>query len=158
MIRMMQSSMKGETDMTEDRIKEQEMVPRLAELEKLESIEVGGETAIGDEVIGAVAGVAAREIEGVASLGTSSIRRNIAERVGTREQRARGVGVEAGRREAILDIDLRIVYGFSIPETVVKVRQNVVQRVLEVCGLVTKEINVNVVGIEFSDRTPTRVD
>ena len=158
MIRMMQSSMKGETDMTEDRIKEQEMVPRLAELEKLESIEVGGETAIDDEVIGAVAGVAAREIEGVASLGTSSIRRNIAERVGTREQRARGVGVEAGRREAILDIDLRIVYGFSIPETVVKVRQNVAQRVLEVCGLVTKEINVNVVGIEFSDRTPTRVD
>ncbi len=155
---MMQPSMKGETDMTEGRIKEQEMVPRLAELEKLESIEVGGETAIGDEVIGAVAGVAAHEIEGVASLGTSSIRRNIAERVGTREQRARGVGVEAGRREAILDIDLRIVYGFSIPETVVKVRQNVAQRVLEMCGLVTKEINVNVVGIEFSDRTPTRVD
>ena len=66
--------------------------------------------------------------------------------------------MEAGRREAILDIDLRIVYGFSIPETVVKVRQNVAQRVLEMCGLVTKEINVNVVGIEFSDRTPTRVD
>ena len=144
--------------MTEQRITEQEMMPRLAELEQLREIEVGGQTEINDEVIGAIAGVAALEIEGVSSLGTSSIRRSIAERVGSRETRARGVGVEAGRREAILDIDLQIVYGFSIPETVVKVRQNVARRVLEMCGLVAKEININVVGIEFPDRMPGRVE
>ena len=144
--------------MTEQRITEQEMMPRLAELEQLREIEVGGQTEINDEVIGAIAGVAALEIEGVSSLGTSSIRRSIAERVGSRETRARGVGVEAGRREAILDIDLQVVYGFSIPETVVKVRQNVARRVLEMCGLVAKEININVVGIEFPDRMPGRVE
>jgi uncharacterized alkaline shock family protein YloU len=144
--------------MTEQRITEQEMVPRLAEIEKLEEIQVGGETEINDEVIGAIAGVAAREIEGVSDLGTSSIRRTIAERVGGREIRARGVGVEAGRREAILDIELNIVYGFSIPETVVKVRQNVARRVLEVCGLVSKEININVVAISFPERMPGRVE
>ncbi len=144
--------------MTQERIKEQEMVTRLAEIDKLTEIEVGGETDINDEVIGAIAGVAAREIEGVSSLGTSSIRRTIAERVGGREQRARGVGVEAGRREAVLDIDLQVVYGFSIPETVVKVRQNVARRILEICGLLAKEININVVGIEFPDRMPGRVE
>jgi uncharacterized alkaline shock family protein YloU len=144
--------------MTQDRIKEKEMVSRIAEIEELREIEVGGETDINDDVIGAVAGVAAREIEGVASLGSSSIRQAIAERVGNAEQRARGVAVEAGRREAILDIDLRVVYGFSIPETVIKVRQNVARRVIEICGLVTKEININVVGIEFPDRMPGRVE
>ena len=144
--------------MTDDRIKEQEMVPRLAELKNIDGIQVGGETAIDDEVIGAIAGVAAREIEGVASLGTSSIRRSVAERVGGREQRARGVGVEAGRREAILDIDVRVIFGHSIPETVVKVRQNVANRVLEMCGLVTKEININVVGIEFPEKGLGRVE
>ena len=144
--------------MTDSRIKEQEMVNRLAEIQKLEEIQVGGETAIDDEVIGAIAGVAAREIDGVASLGTSSIRRTVAERVGGREQRARGVGVEAGRREAILDIDIRVVYGFSIPQTVVQVRQNVANRVLELCGLVTKEININVVGIEFPEKGSGRVE
>ena len=143
--------------MTQDRIKEQEMLPRLAEIDRLKEVEVGGETEINGEVIGAVAGVAAREIEGVSALGTSSIRSAISERVGGREQRARGVGVEAGRREAILDIDLQIIYGFSIPETVVKVRQNVAHRVLELCGLVAKEININVVGIEFPERMPGRV-
>jgi uncharacterized alkaline shock family protein YloU len=144
--------------MNQDRIIEQEMIPRLAELEQLQEIEVGGETEINDEVIGAIAGVAAREIEGVSSLGTSSIRRSIAERVGGHESRARGVEVEAGRREAILDIDLHVIYGFSIPETVVKVRQTVARRVLEMCGLVTKEINIHVVGIDFADKVPSRVE
>ena len=144
--------------MTQDRIKEQEQTTRLAELRQLQEIEVGGETEINDEVIASIAGIAAREIEGVAALGTSSIRRAIAERVGAAEQRSRGVAVEAGRREALLDIDLRVVYGFSIPEIVVKVRQNVARRVLEMCGLVTKEINVNITAIDFPERTAGRVE
>ena len=143
--------------MAQERIKEQEMGARLAEIDKLQEIEVGGETEINDDVIAAIAGVAAREIEGVFNLGSSSIRRTIAERVGGREQRSRGVGVEAGRREAILDIDLQVIYGFSIPETILKVRHNVARRILELCGLITKEININVAGIEFPDRMPGRV-
>ena len=141
-----------------EKIREQEMVPRLAEIEGLQEIHVGGETEIADEVIGAIAGVAAGEIEGVSSLGTNSIRRTISERMGGAERRARGVGVEAGRREAILDLDLRVIYGFSIPQTVVNVRHAVAHRVLELCGLITKEINVNVVGIDFPGRMPGRVE
>ena len=144
--------------MTEQRIVEQEMESRLAEIEGLQEIQVGGETALDDEVIGAIAGVAAREVEGVSSLGTSSIRRAVAERLGGGDHRARGVAVEAGRKEAVLDVDLRVIYGFSIPETVVNVRQNVARRVLELCGLVTKEININVVGLEFPERLPGRVE
>ena len=144
--------------MAEDKIREQEMVSRLAEIGQLQEIEVGGETTINDEVIGAIAGVATREIDGVSTLGTSSIRRAISERLGGSEQRGRGIGVEAGRREAILDIELRVIYGYSIPELIVKVRHNVAHRVLELCGLVSKEININVVGIEFPERMPGRVE
>lgn len=144
--------------MAPERIKDHEMVTRMEEISNMVEIEVGGETDIEDDVIAAVANSAATEVDGVASLGDSNIRSNIAERVGGREKRARGVGVEAGRREAILDIDLRVMYGCSIPETVMKVRQNVAHRVLEICGLVTKEINVNVVGIEFPERMPGRVE
>ena len=133
-------------------------MPRLAELERLEEIQVGGETEISDEVIGAIAGVAAREIEGVSSLGANSMRRTIGERVRGAEQRARGVGVEAGRKEAILDIGMRVVYGFSIPETVVNVRHRVAHHVLEYCGLVSKEININVLGIDFPLRVLGRVE
>ena len=144
--------------MVQDRIKEQEQTTRLAELEQLQEIEVGGQTEINDEVIASIAGIAAREIEGVAALGTSSPRRAIAERIGAAEQRSRDVAVEAGRKGALLDIDLRVIYGFSIPEIVVKVRQNVARRVLEMCGLIAKEININITAIDFPERTPGRVE
>jgi uncharacterized alkaline shock family protein YloU len=140
------------------KILEQEMTTRLQEVEALKELEVGGETSIDDDVIGAIAGVAAKEIEGVSELGGQSLRRTIAERVGGSEERARGVEVEAGRREAILDLELRVVYGFSIPEIVIKVRQVVAHRVLELLGLVTKEINIRVVGIDFPDRMPGRLE
>ena len=140
------------------KILEQEMTTRLQEIEALKELEVGGETSIDDYVIGAIAGVAAKEIEGVSALGGQSLRRTIAERVGGAEGRARGVEVEAGRREAILDLELRVVYGFSIPEIVIKVRQVVAHRVLELVGLVTKEINIRVVGIDFPDKMPGRLE
>ncbi len=63
------------------------------------------------------------------------------------------MAVEAGKREAILEIDLRIMYGHSIPEVVIKVRESVARRLLEICGLVAKEINIDVVGIDFPERT-----
>ena len=138
-------------------IRELEMIPKLEELEQLE-IPVGGATNIEAEVIGAIAGVAAQSVEGVASLGTTSLRRAVRERMGSAERRARGVEVEVGRREAILDIRIRVIYGYIIPKTVVEVRHLVADRLLRLCGLVAKEINIRVTGIEFPARMPGRVE
>ena len=111
--------------------------------------EIPGQTIIDDQVIGAIAGTAAQEVEGVASLGSSSVRRIIAERLGGAERRARGVGVVSGRREAIMDVEVNVYYGYSIPNIVNQVRENVSLRIQDMCGLVTKEINITVTGIEF---------
>jgi uncharacterized alkaline shock family protein YloU len=119
---------------------------------------IPGETAIEDEVIASIAGVAAREVEGVSSLGTSSIRRTLAERLAGTEARSRGVEVEAGKKEAILDLTVNVIYGFSIPDVVDQVRSTVAKRLEEMTGLVAKEINVSVVGIEFPERMPGKVE
>ena len=140
------------------KIEEQEMSTRLQEIATLDEIEVGGETFIDDEVVAAITGMAAKEVEGVSELGGRSLRRTVAERVAGANEHARGVEVEAGRKEAILDLEMRVLYGFSVPEIVIKVRQLVAQRVLELLGLVTKEINIRVVGIDFTDRIAGRVE
>ena len=139
-------------------IRELEMMPKMEEISRLEEIHVGGTTNIEPEVIAAIAGVAAEAVEGVAALGTTSLRRTIRERVGGAERRARGVSVEVGRREVILDIQVRVIYGYSVPRTVISLRQNVADRLLKLCGLVAKEINVRVTGIEFPERMPGRVE
>ena len=139
-------------------IRELEMMSKMEELRRLEEIPVGGMTNIQPEVIGAIAGVATQSVDGVASLGTTSLRRTLSERLGGAERRARGVEVEVGTREAILDISVRISYGHSIPTVVAAVRRAVAANLLTLCGLVAKEINVRVVGMEFPDRMPGRVE
>jgi len=139
-------------------IRELEMMPNMEEISRMEEIVVVGTTNIQPEVIGAIAGIAAQAVEGVASLGTTSLRRTLSERLGGGERRARGVEVEVGTREAILDINFRVVYGYSIPVVVATVRNNVAGQLLTLCGLVAKEINVRVVGMEFPDRMPGQVE
>lgn len=136
---------------------ELEMIPKMEDIGRLEEIIVGGTTNIDPEVIGSIAGIAVQSVEGVSSLGTPSLRRTIRERLGTAERQARGIEVEVGRREVVLDINIRIVYGYNIPRTVISVRQIVADHLLNLCGLIAKEINVKVIGIEFPDKMPGRV-
>ena len=147
-----------EEEMVQERIKEKEMGARLAELEMVEEILVGGETSIDDDVIAAIAGVASQEVEGVSSMGTTSIRRSLSETMGRSERRARGVEVEHGKKEAIIDLTVNVIYGFNIPSIIINVRKNVAARLLDLCGLVAKEINVTVAGIEFPERMPGKLE
>ena len=138
-------------------IKELQMLPHLDSLARLESIEVGGTTRISEEVVAAITAKAVGEIPGVAEVGLKTVGRFLAEALGGADRAARGVEAEVGRKEAIVDVTLRVVYGTSIPATVVAVRYNVADRLLGLCGLVAKEINVRVAGLEFPDRMPGRV-
>ena len=135
-----------------------EMTTKLAELEKQTEYVVGGETTIEDEVIAAIAGMAAQQVEGVASLASTSMRRSIARAFGAEEKRAKGVKVEAGKKEVIIDLKLVVIYGFSIPNVIIEVRKKVAHQLLEMVGLIAKEINVDVASIEFPERMPGKVE
>ena len=143
---------------TEDRFHEDEMGDKIKELYEGGEYMVAGQTDIEDEVVGAIAATAAREVEGVADIGTSSIRRTLKETFGGAEKRARGTVVETGRREAIVELTIKVVYGYNIPQIVIDVRKRVGARLLEIAGLIAKEVDVHVVGIEFPDRLPGRVE
>ena len=144
--------------MDQAKIKEKEMGQRLEELEKVEEIMIGGETSIDDDVIASIAGVAAQEVEGVASMGTTSIRRSFSKTLGRSDRRSEGVAVEHGKKEAIVDLTLNVIYGFNIPNIIIDVRKNVAARLLDLSGLVAKEINITVAGIEFPERMPGRLE
>ena len=58
--------------MAQRRIEEQEMTQRLEEIRAAGEVEVGGETSINDDVLASIAGIAARQVQGVSALGTSS--------------------------------------------------------------------------------------
>ena len=67
-------------------------------------------------------------------------------------------GVEQGKKEAILDLSIQVVYGFSIPQIVIEVRKKVGASLLEMAGLIAKEVNINITGIAFPERMPGKVE
>ena len=118
---------------------------------------VPGTTNIQNGVIEAVVGHVASTVEGVARVGTGGPVPTIARLVrSTATQMASGVEAEAGRSEAILDIDITVDYGHSIPDVIKRIRESVAAQLKEQVGLVAKEIKVRVAAIDFPDRLPSR--
>ena len=72
----------------------------------------------------------------------------------TAAARATGVGVEAGQKEAIINLNVVMVYGGRIPNVVQEIRKTVAQELFDQIGLVVKEINGG--GIECLAGSPSR--
>lgn len=114
-----------------------------------EMVEIKGETIIEDSVIASLAAMAAREVEGVVSLGKSAIRRMIAERLGGIDKSA--VQVASNQNNVIADLTLTIRYGYNIPQTVSEVRRRVASTLMDNAGLIAKEVHIHVSSIEFPE-------
>ena len=120
---------------------------------------VPGTTEIQASVIAAIVGHVAGNVDGVERLGgTGGIVRAVADTVRSKAAAlSTGVDVEAGSKEAIIDIHVTVTYGFRIPLVVQHVREEIAKELHNLLGLVAKEINVTVVGIEFTPGSNTRV-
>ncbi len=114
-------------------------------------VPIQGGLSIDDDVIGSIAAMVATNVEGVVSLGTSSFKKVLAERVKRKQRKSRGIEVAAGLKEAILDIDLKVFYGYSIQNVVREVRFSVATKILELTGLNAKAINIYVIGVDLKN-------
>lgn len=110
-----------------------------------------GRTAIADQVVTKVAGIAAREVAGVFELGGGAARAigAVTQRVGVGDERTRGVNVEVGERQAAVDLKIVVEYGESIPAVSAQVRENVIARIEGITGLDVTEVNVDVNDLWF---------
>lgn len=113
-----------------------------------------GKTHIANGVVAKIAGIAAREIEGVHELSSSGLS-NLATRITRGDTRATGVSVEVGEREAAVDLAAVMEYGVSIPQVAEAVRRNVMDRIHEMTGLLVKEVNIDVSDLYFPEDETT---
>lgn len=109
-----------------------------------------GTTKIADVVVQKIAGLAAREVPGVRSLGGGAARTMGALRSripGAGTSHGQGVTVEVGERQAAVDLDMLVEYGVSIPVLARTVRQNVISSIEEMTGLEVVEVNITVADV-----------
>lgn len=113
-----------------------------------------GKTVISDSVVAKIASIATREIIGVHSLsarGMSDTLMGLAKKVTGTDTRGQGVNVEVGTKEAAVDLSLVVNYGVSIPQIAEAVRENIIETVKLMTGLVVKEVNIVVTDLYFPE-------
>ncbi|QMU76987.1 Asp23/Gls24 family envelope stress response protein [Streptacidiphilus sp. PB12-B1b] len=114
---------------------------------------VGGKTTIADGVVATTAGLAAREVDGVADLGGGGSRAfgAVKDAVSRSSDPTRGVKVEVGERQAAIDLDVVVDYGVRIADTASALRGHVARAVTQTTGLEVVEVNVAVNEIRLPD-------
>ncbi|PZS00411.1 MAG: Asp23/Gls24 family envelope stress response protein, partial [Chloroflexi bacterium] len=114
----------------------------------------GGRTVIDDIVVAKIAAAACQEVGGIHDMGAKGVGGAVAEAFGAMtggsdQQSTKGVSVEVGEREAIVNVNLIVDYGARIPQIVEALRKNVSDRLLTLTGLSVRAVNVEVSDVYF---------
>ncbi len=113
----------------------------------------GSKVRISDEVIAAIASVAASQVEGVAAM-SGNIMGDIGSAILGKKSTGRGVKVSSGEKEVALDLYLNIKYGARIPEVAYKVQENVKKSVESMTELRVTQVNIHIQGVSHDGMKP----
>ncbi|MEU5422784.1 Asp23/Gls24 family envelope stress response protein [Streptomyces sp. NPDC001407] len=113
-----------------------------------------GRTTIADGVVEKIAGLAARDVVGVHTMGSGLARTfgAVRDRVpGGAKSVARGVKAEVGEVQTALDLEIVVDYGVAIADVARAVRENVITAVERMTGLEVVEVNIAVSDVKLPD-------
>lgn len=121
----------------------------------------GGKTIIHKEVVGKIAGLAVREIEGVyrlVSYGAGQAVASLASQITRSDLKDLGISVEVGEKEAAVDVKIIAEYGYSIPEIADAIRVNLNDRIMEMTGLKVVDVNIEILDLYFPSDAEEPID
>ena len=104
---------------------------------------------ITDEAIAVMAGVAATEVKGVASM-SGGFAGGIAEVFG-RKNLSKGVKVVTKNDVTTVDLYVIVKYGYRIPDLAYEIQENVKNTIDALSGITVDAVNIHVQGIDYSD-------
>lgn len=119
---------------------------------KTHMIPVGGqlgEVQIADEVVAIIAGLAATEVEGVATM-AGNITNELVGKLGMKNL-SKGVKVVLIDNVVTVDLALNLKFGYHILSTTEKVQERVKAAIENMTGLEVADVNVRVAGVEMQN-------
>ena len=117
-----------------------------------------GVVRINNDVITAIASIAAQEVKGMYKMG-GGLGRTLFD-MATRKSGAKGVKVQTTDSEVRLTVSIVVEYGVDIPRIADEVQENVKRAVEKMTGLVLSQIDVIIEGVHsqtLSDKTRTLI-
>ncbi len=110
-----------------------------------------GSVSFATDVIATIAGLAATEVEGVASMGggSSGLADILTRRTQSTKSLTKGVKVEVAEGTVSVAITIVVEFGSPIPEVASGIQENVKKAIETMSGLTVKSIDVHVQGMSF---------
>lgn len=110
--------------------------------------EFTSEVKIAGDVIATIAGLAATEIEGIASM-QGNLTNELVGKLGMKNL-TKGVTIEFDEEGASVHVALAVImkYGYSIPKVCKAVQDRVKSAIENMAGLKVLDVNINIVGVE----------
>ncbi len=120
------------------------------ELEAKENVKIYesnniGEVQIADDVVAIIAGLAATDVKGVASL-VGNVTNEIISKLG-KKNLGKGIKVEVVNNVVTVDMSIVLEYGYSIPKTSEQVQEKVKSAIENMTGLTVEEVNVRIASV-----------
>ena len=107
-----------------------------------------GEVKIAADVVAAIAGLAATEVDGVYAM-AGTLTNELAGMLG-KKKLTKGVKVQMELGVVHVDMMISVRYGYSIPK-VTEVQERVSQQIETMTGLTVSEVNVRVSGVNLGN-------
>ena len=109
-----------------------------------------GEVQIADEVVAIIAGLAATEVEGVASM-AGNITNELVGKLGMKNL-SKGVKVDVTEEHVSVDLSLNIKYGYNIPDVSERVQDRVKSAIENMTGLTVLDVNIRIAGVNINEQ------
>ena len=106
-----------------------------------------GTVKIADDVVAVIAGLAATEVKGVASMAVN-ISNELMSKMGVKNL-AKGVKVEMIGMRVRADLNLIVEYGYNIPAVSQKVQEKVKSTIENMTGLEVTDVNIRIAGVNM---------
>ncbi|MCD7882292.1 MAG: Asp23/Gls24 family envelope stress response protein [Lachnospiraceae bacterium] len=116
---------------------------------KLENDEQFGEVRIADEVVAIIAGLAASEVEGVASM-AGNVTRDLINKLSFKSL-SKGVRITVEDRTVKVALAINIRYGYNVPTTCAQIQEKVKTAIETMTGLDVAEVNVKIVNVQMNE-------
>lgn len=110
-----------------------------------------GTVSFATDVIATIAGLAATEVEGVASMsgGSTGLADILTRRASGSRNLTRGVKVDVQGNEVSVNITIIVEFGSPIPEVAANIQENVKKAIETMSGLTVSNVDVHVQGMSF---------
>ena len=115
-----------------------------------------GSIKITEDVVAIIAGIAAIEVPGVASM-SGGFAGGFVEALGMKNL-SKGVKVDIKNNEVIINLYIIVEYNVHIPDIAWNVQEKVKKTVEDMTGLIVPEVNIHVQGINLEKNDKKSID